>query len=66
MIAMGGISDVGMLTRDSHSRRALRSRGVILFSSSSALAGLDYQIRNNIIEMVFCFLYKIFVSNYFL
>lgn len=50
---MGGISDVGMAARDKHVRRALRSKGILLYSSLTAIAGLDYQIRNNISEMVY-------------
>jgi hypothetical protein len=49
---MGGISDVGMAAKDSHARRALRAKGINLLVSTAALAGLDYQIRNNITEMV--------------
>jgi hypothetical protein len=49
---MGGISDVGMAAKDPHARRALRSKGINLLSSTAALAGLDYQIRNSITEMV--------------
>jgi hypothetical protein len=49
---MGGVSDAGMASKDSHTRRALRSHGIVLYPASSALAALDYQIRNNITEMV--------------
>eukprot|EP00026_Physarum_polycephalum_P000641 Phypoly_transcript_00642.p1 GENE.Phypoly_transcript_00642~~Phypoly_transcript_00642.p1 ORF type:complete len:1425 (+),score=228.18 Phypoly_transcript_00642:309-4277(+) len=49
---MGGISDVGMAAKDPLARRALRTKGINLYISSAALAGLDYQIRNNITQMV--------------
>jgi hypothetical protein len=52
---MGALADVGAAVRDSHMRRVIRSKGSILITSSTALKGLDYQIRNNIPEMV-CFI----------
>jgi hypothetical protein len=57
---MGPISDVGAIAHDPHVRRSIRSKGTIMFSSFSALAGLDYQIRKNITEMVslYIFVYK--------
>jgi hypothetical protein len=53
---MGAIADVGMASRDPFVRRALRSKGIISFKSFKALEGLDYQLRNNIPEMVCYFL----------
>lgn len=50
---MGAVLDAGMAAKDVHTLKALRSKGIIPFAASSALAGLDYQLRNNITEMVY-------------
>lgn len=52
---MGAVLDAGMAVKDLHVLKALRSKGIIPFAASSALNGLDYQLRNNVTEMVFCF-----------
>jgi hypothetical protein len=49
---MGAVSDVGMASKDPQTRRAIRVLGINLVTSDFALAGLDYQLRNNIPEMV--------------
>eukprot|EP00026_Physarum_polycephalum_P000465 Phypoly_transcript_00466.p1 GENE.Phypoly_transcript_00466~~Phypoly_transcript_00466.p1 ORF type:complete len:1508 (+),score=196.62 Phypoly_transcript_00466:129-4526(+) len=50
---MGGILDVGMASKNIHTRRALRIKGMNLVTCESALAALDYQLRNNIPEMIY-------------
>lgn len=52
---MGGISNVGMVVKDPQARKVLSSKGILLYTSSAAIAGLDYQIRNNISQMVLLF-----------
>jgi hypothetical protein len=54
---MGGVSDAGMVARDPQAKRALRLKGINLYTSASAIAALDYQLRNNIPEMVFLIIF---------
>eukprot|EP00026_Physarum_polycephalum_P000035 Phypoly_transcript_00035.p1 GENE.Phypoly_transcript_00035~~Phypoly_transcript_00035.p1 ORF type:complete len:2948 (+),score=330.54 Phypoly_transcript_00035:176-8845(+) len=49
---MGAISDVGMIARDPNVKRLILRKGVTMVSSTSALAALDYQLRNDIPEMI--------------